>query len=307
VIVFLNLAAAELCGHTIASATGRKVAEVFKVSSESEQHMADDLIQSARNQQLPAVTGGSARLTRKDGEQTSIAFQVGALWRDSGVCEGIVLTFAATNMVEGRAGELARLRALDRAAARTTAQAAATDPKKPSSATPSHQGTPGAVRGRGNTEPPVQPTADASDVFSKEEAAAVLRHAISVPNERQYVIIFVMERFQFYEKRFGQASLTSARIAYAQHLSSMLWPQDQIYEWGDNAFVVLTERPWTLDEMRREVAVIACKRIEHTVHPAGRVAMLVLTSCWELQALSSFETAEPLFEEIESFRKRKGT
>lgn len=122
-----------------------------------------------------------------------------------------------------------------------------------------------------------------------------------------FAVLFVLDRFSHYEKRYGPVGAASCKTQYSVYLASKIENEDEIFEWGDNAFLVLMSRPCKEEHLNREIGVTACRRLEAKLRRDGSTSMVLLTSTWSVFSLAKYSDGSKLSEEIEHFRIRRTT
>jgi GGDEF domain-containing protein len=106
-------------------------------------------------------------------------------------------------------------------------------------------------------------------------------------NERSHVYagLFVMDRIQSINSRFGKALGDEALVFFLQYLSQALAPTDKLFRWDNASFLALMERREPADRVRRDVGRNLAQRAEQTFHIEGRSVALPVSSTWVVAPL----------------------
>jgi len=100
-----------------------------------------------------------------------------------------------------------------------------------------------------------------------------------------YAGLFILDRIQSINSRFGQSLGDQTLVFFQQHLSQALRPADRLYRWNDTSFLALLDRPEPAVDVRRELARALSHRTEHTFKIGSRSVTLPLSSTWIVSPL----------------------
>jgi len=110
-----------------------------------------------------------------------------------------------------------------------------------------------------------------------------------------------LDRFHLIVNRFGRAAADELILFYSIHLAQGLSVTDRLYRWTGPSFVVLMERPGSLEEVRRESARLAAVRLEKVLRVHTRTALVLVSAGWCVFALSDHGSSESVSRYIDSF------
>jgi GGDEF domain-containing protein len=95
-----------------------------------------------------------------------------------------------------------------------------------------------------------------------------------------YAGLFVIDRMQVINSRFGSKLGDQVLLYFVQHLSAALTGKDTLYRWGPTSFLALLDRLESLDQVRREIVRTMTKRREQTFEIGDRSVILPISSTW---------------------------
>jgi len=120
------------------------------------------------------------------------------------------------------------------------------------------------------------------------------------PGSHVYAGMFVVDRIQSIQTRYGSRTADQALLCFLQYLSQALAPADKFFRWDDLSFLVLIERREPADLVRGELSKAIARRSEHTFHVNGRAVVLQLSSTWTVLPLCEHTSAE-IVRKLEAF------
>ena len=120
-------------------------------------------------------------------------------------------------------------------------------------------------------------------------------------DSRFFAAVFVVERLESINLRYGYSTGDHLLEAFSRHLLSNLTPKDQIYRWRGPSFLVLLERSSAVPIVRAEVGRFASGRQEHTLEIDGRPIKLPITCAWSVIPLAGCEMASQACQQIDRF------
>jgi GGDEF domain-containing protein len=125
------------------------------------------------------------------------------------------------------------------------------------------------------------PVTDLPQRPAAEAAIAVACEAGS----HTYAGLFILDRIQSINSRFGQSLGDQTLVFFLKHLSQALRPADRLYRWNDSSFLALLERPEAAGDVRKEMARALNHRTEHTFNIGSRSVTLPVSSTWFVSPL----------------------
>lgn len=124
---------------------------------------------------------------------------------------------------------------------------------------------------------------------NRSEAEKALAQALQ-QGSHVFAAIFVVDRVELINARFGPGVGEQLIHYFRHHLAQGLLSSDPVYRWGVASFVVLLDRPYSLENTRAEIQRIAAVRLEKTVQIGTRTVLLPITCHWSV--LPVFETRD---------------
>jgi len=121
-----------------------------------------------------------------------------------------------------------------------------------------------------------------------------------------YAAVFVVERLESINLRYGYAAGDQLLQLFGKHLVSKLQPMDEVFRWRGPAFVALLERPGPAEAVRSELAKFASVRQEQTTQVDGRPIKLPLSCAWTLVQLSTCSVASEATQQVDRFVAEHG-
>lgn len=124
------------------------------------------------------------------------------------------------------------------------------------------------------------PTLDpATGLPSRLDAEAALAELIK--NSRpSYVAVFVVDRVDLINSRFGYAVGDRIMRIYIQELRSKLSSADRLYRWSGPAVVALLHRPDRIERVREQLGFAVPAKMEKTIELTNRTALLPISATW---------------------------
>ena len=95
-----------------------------------------------------------------------------------------------------------------------------------------------------------------------------------------YAGLFVMDRIQVINSRFGNELGEQVVLFFVQHLSGLLTVKDILYRWSPSSFLALLDRRESSDQVRREIVRAMSQRREQTFEIGDRSVVLPISSTW---------------------------
>jgi len=134
----------------------------------------------------------------------------------------------------------------------------------------------------------------------RPEAEAALVEAAQ-EGRRVYAVIFVIERLDLINSRFGYAAGDQILVLFSQHLAQNLSRTDQLFRWSGPAILALLERDGAPKQVREEVVRITAQRLEKTILLGTRSVLLPVGASWAMFPVGDFRPVQLLFPQFESF------
>ncbi len=118
---------------------------------------------------------------------------------------------------------------------------------------------------------------------------------------RYYAAVFVVERVESINLRYGYVAGDQLLQAFGRHLISKLSPGDTVFRWRGPTFVVLIDRAAPVDAVRAELARFASIRQEHTMEVDGNPVKLPLGCAWTIVPLATCQVSSEVSHQIDAF------
>ena len=116
-----------------------------------------------------------------------------------------------------------------------------------------------------------------------------------------YVAVFVVERLEIINSRFGFRVGDRMLLQFSQHIGQQLAQGDQLFRWRGPTFVALLERDQAQKMVDAEVMRISASRIEYTVNTKDRDVLLRVNSSHNLFRVAPDADIDAIIERIDSF------
>jgi GGDEF domain-containing protein len=133
-------------------------------------------------------------------------------------------------------------------------------------------------------------------------AEGELRKA-STSSKRIYAGIFIVDRMNAINSRFGHAIGDKVLTFYAQRLTEALSASDRVFKWGDSSFLAIVERQEALDNTRRELGHYLYRKWDRPFELGARSIVLPISATWLLVEASG-RSASKAIAEIDGFVAR---
>lgn len=121
------------------------------------------------------------------------------------------------------------------------------------------------------------------------------------PNSRYCAAVFVVERVESVNLRYGYAAGDQLLQAFARYLEEKLTLGDQLFRWRGPTFLLVLERSGPAESVRAEVARYASNLQEYATEVDGRPVKLPLSSAWTLLPLGGCQVAGQANQQIDRF------
>jgi len=136
---------------------------------------------------------------------------------------------------------------------------------------------------------PERPEAEAALIKLAQEG----RHA--------HAVIFVVERLELINSRFGFAAGDQVLVMFRQHLAQSLSAADQLFRWSGPGLLALLKRDGTPQEVREELTRITPRRLEKTIQVSGRSILLPVAANWAMFPVADYRPVQLLFLQLDNF------
>jgi len=127
--------------------------------------------------------------------------------------------------------------------------------------------------------PAVEERDPVTGLLQRPDAEAAIAIACDA-RSHVYAGLFVMDRLQSINTRFGHSFGYQALLFFMQYLSQALAPADKLFRWNNAAFLALMERSEPADQVRKDLSRILGRKMEQTFSVAGRTVTLPVSSTW---------------------------
>jgi GGDEF domain-containing protein len=118
---------------------------------------------------------------------------------------------------------------------------------------------------------------------------------------RYYAAVFVIERLESVNRRYGYAAGDQLLQLFGRYLVSKLAATDKAYRWRGPTFVALLDRSAQADAVGAEVARFASTPQEHTIEVDGRPLKVPLSCAWTIVQLAKCQIAGEACQQIDRF------
>jgi GGDEF domain-containing protein len=120
-------------------------------------------------------------------------------------------------------------------------------------------------------------------------------------DSRCYAAVFVVQRLENINLRYGYSVGDQLLEAVGRYLISKLAPSDRIFRWRGPTFMMLLDREHPADTVRAEVGRFASGRQEHTLEIEGRPQKLAVSCASSVIKLADCQLATQACQQIDRF------
>ena len=106
-------------------------------------------------------------------------------------------------------------------------------------------------------------------------------------NESAYTLVFIADRIQLINARFGYAAGDEVLKTIQTHVQKNLQPKDTLFRWRGPSFLALLKRTDPVDCVRAEITQIVMSRLQKTFDIGNRSVLLPIGMQWALFPVSS--------------------
>ncbi len=118
---------------------------------------------------------------------------------------------------------------------------------------------------------------------------------------KTFAVIFVIERLDLINARFGHAVGDQMLLFYCQHLAQSFSSADKLFRWSGPSVLAVLERDAALGNVRDEVTRIASKRLSKTVQVGARAVLLPVAAHWTVFSALDIRPLPMLIHNIDTF------
>jgi GGDEF domain-containing protein len=137
------------------------------------------------------------------------------------------------------------------------------------------------------------------------DAEAAMLEAVA-EGRRLYLTVFVLDRVDLVNVRFGRQAGDDMLALYAVHLGRSMTRRDRLFRWTGPAFVALIERDETASQVREEISRYANRRLSRTVMVGARSVLLPIAASWTTFPVNDGTSVQSLVRSIETFIHNSG-
>jgi GGDEF domain-containing protein len=144
-----------------------------------------------------------------------------------------------------------------------------------------------------------------TDLPDRPEAeAALIREAEA--RRSFFVAVFVLERVELINMRFGHAAGDQVLIAYGRHLTDHLESGDRVFRWTGPALVALLNRAEPIAAVRESLAKFASKRLASSAVFGTRSVLLPIEAKWAVLSPAEAQSPATLIRQLDAFVENAG-
>jgi GGDEF domain-containing protein len=121
-----------------------------------------------------------------------------------------------------------------------------------------------------------------------------------------FVAVFVLERMELINMRFGHAAGDQVLVAYGQHLADHLESHDRLFRWTGPAFIALLRRTGNIASVRDGLGKFASKRLAKSAVFGARSVLLPVEANWTVLPVADVHPPATLIRQIDAFVENSG-
>lgn len=140
----------------------------------------------------------------------------------------------------------------------------------------------------------------------REAAEAAIVEAVA-QNRPLYAVMFVIDRLDLINARFGYGAGDQVLLVYTQHVAQGLSRQDKLFRWRGPALLAVLERSSSPKQVREEIMRIVAQRLEKTIQVGNRSVLLPIGARWAIFAVSEYRPVQLLFQQLDLFVQGGGS
>lgn len=134
---------------------------------------------------------------------------------------------------------------------------------------------------------PVSAGIDLTTGLPDRTAAEAALNLCAAANEKAYAVIFIGDRVQLINARFGYAAGDEVLKTIKTHIQKALRPADRLYRWRGPSFLALLKRPDAVDTVHTEMQRVNMSKLEKTVEIGNKFVLLPIGVHSAIFAVSS--------------------
>jgi GGDEF domain-containing protein len=139
-----------------------------------------------------------------------------------------------------------------------------------------------------------------SGLPSREKAEDEIKVRVG-PDSRYYAAVFVVERVESINLRYGYAAGDQLLQAFGRYLGSKLAAGDEVFRWRGPTFLVLLDRTCPVDAVRAEIGRLVSSPQEYTLQVDGWQMKLPSGCAWTVVELAKCQVADHATQQIDRF------
>ena len=143
------------------------------------------------------------------------------------------------------------------------------------------------------------PRVDAATGLPDRAAAEAALSECAAANEPAYTLVFIADRVQLINARFGYAAGDEVLKTIQTHVRKGLRPEDRMFRWRGPSFLALLKRSDPVDCVRAEISRIVMTRLQKTFDIGNRSVLVPIGMQWALFPVSS--SSKLLVHKIDNF------
>lgn len=118
--------------------------------------------------------------------------------------------------------------------------------------------------------------------------------------DRVYVVVFVLNRIQSINNRYGYGMGDRVLKTYSEYLAKQFSASDKLFRWRGPALVAIPEREHGEEMIRREVMRIGSAKLDREFEFESRTVLLPISASWTLLPAAG-STVDALFQRVADF------
>jgi diguanylate cyclase (GGDEF)-like protein len=131
------------------------------------------------------------------------------------------------------------------------------------------------------------PRVDSATGLPDRAAAEAALSEYAAANEPAYTLVFIADRVQLINARFGYAAGDEVLKTIQTHVRKGLRPDDRMFRWRGPSFLALLKRSDPVDCVRAEISRIVMTRLQKTFDIGNRSVLVPIGMQWALFPVSS--------------------
>lgn len=124
--------------------------------------------------------------------------------------------------------------------------------------------------------------------------------SISANFNEIYVVVFVLNRIQSINNRYGYGMGDRILATYGEYLTKQFSASDRLFRWRGPAIVAIPEREQGEQMIRREVMRIGAAKLDRDFEFESRTVLLPISASWTLLPAAG-NTVDALFQKVGEF------